>query len=142
MVILRVLNELCHAPILLAGFKSADLKYLNRRRTLLFSEQNLDARTAALLGNLTNRGFALVEQGSYLYCTNSKAIYIGENPAIKRIQHSIYIDATVPAHTEGPVPGQPAPETIDAIRNHILEYRTRNLDKVRSRAGFRSRPLR
>jgi hypothetical protein len=70
MVILRVLNELCHAPILLAGFKRADLKDLNRLRTLLISEQNLDARTAALLGNLTNRGFALVEQGSYLYCTN------------------------------------------------------------------------
>jgi hypothetical protein len=131
-VILRVLHELCCAPILLAGFKRADLKELKRYRTLLISEQNLDARTAALFGNLTNRDFALVEQGSFLYCANSKAVYIGEDPAIKRIQHSIYIDATVPARTDGPVPGQPAPETIDAIWNHILEYRTRNLDKVRS----------
>ena len=64
MVILRVLHELCCAPILLAGFKRADLKDLGRYRTLLISEQNLDARTAALLGNLTNRDFALVEQGS------------------------------------------------------------------------------
>jgi hypothetical protein len=132
MVILRVLDELCHAPILLAGFKRADLKDLNRRRTLLISEQNLDPRTAALLGNLTNRGFALVEQGSYLYGTNSKAVYIGEDPAIKKIQHSIYIDATVPECTDGPVPGQSAPETMDTIRDHLLEYRTRNLEKVRA----------
>jgi hypothetical protein len=131
MVILRVLHELCCAPILLAGFKRADLKDLGRYRTLLISEQNLDARTAAVLGNLTNRGFAVVEQGSYLYCANSKAVYIGEDPAVKRIQHSIYIDATVPALADSPVPGQPPPETIDAIRNRILEYRTRNLDKVR-----------
>jgi hypothetical protein len=72
-----------------------------------------------------------VDQGYYLYCANSKAVYIGDDPAIKRIQHSIYIDATVPARTDGPVSGQPAPEIIDAIRNRILEYRTRNLEKVR-----------
>jgi hypothetical protein len=131
MVVLRVLNEVCYAPILLAGLKRADLKDINRYRTLLISEQNLDARTAALVGNLTNRGFALVDQGYYLYCANSKAVYIGDDPAIKRIQHSIYIDATVPARTDGPVSGQPAPEIIDAIRNRILEYRTRNLEKVR-----------
>jgi hypothetical protein len=131
MVVLRVLNELCYAPILLAGFKRSDLKDINRYRTLLISEQNLDARTAALLGNLTNRGFALVDQGYYLYCANSKAVYIGDDPAIKPVQHSIYIDATVPARTDGRVPGQPTPETIDAIRNRILEYRSRNLEKVR-----------
>jgi hypothetical protein len=131
MVILRVLHELCCAPILLAGFKRGNLKDLSRYRTLLISEQNLDARTAALLGNLTNRGFALIEQGSYLYCATSKAVYIGEDPATKRIQHFISIDATVPARAADPVPGQPALETIDAVRNRILEYRTRNLDKVR-----------
>jgi hypothetical protein len=54
MVVLRVLNEVCYAPILLAGLKRADLKDINRYRTLLISEQNLDARTAALVGNLTN----------------------------------------------------------------------------------------
>jgi hypothetical protein len=130
-VVLRVLHDLCCAPILLAGFKRADLKDLNRYHTLLVSEQNLDARTAALFGNLTNRGFALVEQGSYLYCAGSKAVYIGDDPAIKRIQHSVYIDATVPAPTNGRVPVQPAPETIDAIREDMLDYRTRNLEKVR-----------
>jgi hypothetical protein len=38
----------------LGGLKRADLKDINRYRTLLISEQNLDARTAALVGNLTN----------------------------------------------------------------------------------------
>ena len=129
-VVLRVLHDLCCAPILLAGFKRADLKDLNRHRTLLVSEQNLDARTAALFGNLTNRGFALVEQGSYLYCASSKAVYIGENRALQRIQHSIYIDATVPARHDGPLPVRPAPEAIDDLRDLIREYRVRNLDQV------------
>ena len=34
----------------------------------------------------------IVEQRSYLQCHSSNAIYIGENPTIKSIQHAIYID--------------------------------------------------
>jgi hypothetical protein len=83
------------------------------------------------LPTASNRDFALVEQGSYLHGANSKAVYICDDQAIKRIQHSIYMNATVSARTDGPVPGQPARETMDAIRNHILDYRTTNLDKVR-----------
>jgi hypothetical protein len=132
MVILGVLHDLCRTPTLLAGFKRADLKDLNGYRTLLISEPNLDNRTAALLGNLTNRHFMLVEQGSYLYCTGSRAIYIGEDPAIKKIQHALYIDVTTPHHADPPVPGQSLPEMIEPLRNRLLEYRNRNLGKVRS----------
>jgi len=130
-VLLRVLHDLCRAPALLVGFKKADLKDLSGYRTLLISEPNLDNRTAALLGNLTNRGFILLEQGSYLSCTGSRAIYIGEDPEIKRIQHSIYIDVTTPPpHADPPAPGQSLPGTIASLRKRLLEYRDRNLDKV------------
>jgi hypothetical protein len=140
MVLLGALRDLCRTPTLLAGFKRADLKDLNGYRTLLISEPNLDNRTAALLGNLTNRDFLVVEQGSYLYCAGSRAVYIGEDPAIKTIQHSLYINATTPPHVDPPVPGQSLPGTIDSLRNRLLEYRNRNLGKVRS-LGFHPRGL-
>ena len=130
MVVLRVLHDLCRAPTLLAGFRRADLKDLNGYRTLLISEPNLDNRTAALLGNLTNRGFILVEQGSYLYCAGSRAVYIGEDPAIKRIQHSLCIDAGARPHAKPPDAGLSLPGTIKSLRDRIHEYRDRNLEKV------------
>jgi hypothetical protein len=130
--ILRVLNELCYSPILLAGFKRGNLRDLNRCGTLLISEQNLDARSAALLGNLMNRDFVVVEQGSYLYCASSAAVYIGEDSAIQKIQNSIFIDATVPALAREAVADRSAPAEIDAVRKRIIAYRTKNLDKVRS----------
>jgi hypothetical protein len=80
--------KLCYAPILLAQFKLGDLKDLSGLGTLLISEESLAARTAALLGNLTNRDFAVVEQRFYL-CANSVAVYIGEHSAIKRIQPAV-----------------------------------------------------
>jgi hypothetical protein len=131
-VLLRALHDLCRTPALLAGFKRADLKDLSGYRTLLISEPNLDNRTATLLGNLTNRGFILVEQGSYLYDTCSRAIYIGEHPAIKRIQHSLYIDVTTPPRPDPPAPDQSLPGTIASLRNRLLEYRDKNLAEVRS----------
>jgi hypothetical protein len=131
-VLLRVLHDLCRNPALLAGFKRADLKDINGYRTLLISEPNLDNRTAALLGNLTNRGFILLEQGSYLYCSGSRAIYIGEDPAVKRIQHSLCVDVTAHPHAGRPASGQWLPGKIDSLRNRILGYRDRNLAKVRS----------
>jgi hypothetical protein len=140
MAILRVLYELCCMPALLAGFRRSDLKGLDRCGTLLIAEQNLDARTATLLGNLTNRDFAVVEQGSRLDCVYAIAAYIGEDPAIKRIQHSLCIDATVPALADRPVSGQVVPVTINAVRDLLLRYRTENLDRVRS-LEFNSRGL-
>jgi hypothetical protein len=131
MVVLRVLRDLCRTPTLLAGFRRADLKDLNGHRTLLISEPNLDNRTAALLGNLTNRDFILLEQGSYLYCAGSRAVYIGEDPAINRIQHSLYIDAVARPLAKLPDPGWPLPGTIETLRQRILEYRDRNMEEVR-----------
>jgi hypothetical protein len=131
MVVLRVLRDLCRTPTLLAGLRRADLQDLNGHRTLLISEPNLDNRTAALLGNLTNRDFILLEQGSCVFCAGSRAVYIGEDPSIKRIQHSLYIDATTAPHVDPPVPGPAMSATIDSLRNRILLYRNRNLSKVR-----------
>jgi hypothetical protein len=131
-VLLRVLRDLCHTPTLLAGFKRGDLRDLTGHRTLLISEPNLDNRTAALLGNLTNRDFMLVEQGSYFRCAGARAIYIGEDLAIKRILHSLYIDATTPPHVDRPIASQALSGTIDSLRNRILEYRNKNLSKVSS----------
>jgi len=131
MAILRVLSSLCYDPLLVAGIKRADLNHLRGYRTLLIAAPHLDNRTAALLGNFTNKYFMFVEQGSHRYCANSKAVYIGEDPAIKRIQHSIYIDATIPARADGPVLRQLTWGEVYVVRNRMLEYRTRNLDKVR-----------
>lgn len=132
MVVLDVLNDICWAPTRLAGFRRADLKELWGYQTLLISEPNLDNRTAALLGNLTNRHFILIEDRSYLHGAGSRAVYIGEDPAIKRIQHSLYIDVTTPAHVDPPIPSQSRQETIDSLRDHLSNYRDRNLGKVRS----------
>jgi hypothetical protein len=131
MVLLRVLRDLCSTPTLLAGFKRGDLKDLNRHRTLLISEPHLDNRTAALLGTLTNRDFMLLDQGYYLYCVNSKAVYIGEDPAINRIQHSLYIDTAARPLAKPPDPGWSLPATIDSLRQRILEYRDRYMKEVR-----------
>jgi hypothetical protein len=57
------------------------------------------------------------------------AIYIGEDPAIKTIPCSIYLDATV---ADRPVSGQLVPVTINTVRNHLHAYRTKNLDRVRT----------
>ena len=140
MVVLGVLNDLCSAPTLLAGFRRADLKELGGYRILLISEPNLDNRTAALLGNLTNRYFTLMEDGYPLYCAGSRAVYVGEDPAIKRIQHSICVTVTTPPHVDPPIPDQSRRETIDSLRNRLLKYRDRNLGKVRS-LGFHPRGL-
>jgi hypothetical protein len=140
MVVLIVLRDLCWIPALLAGFKRADLRELWGYRTLLIAEPYLDNRTAALLGNLTNRDFILVDQGNYLHGAGSRAIYIGEEIKIKRIQHSVYIDVTTPPHVDPPIPSQSRPETIDSLRNRLLKYRNRNLGKVRS-LGFDPRVL-
>jgi hypothetical protein len=139
-VVLEVLNDLCLAPTLLAGFRRADLKELRGYRTLLISEPNLDNRTAALLGNLTNRRFILIGQAYDLHCAGSRAVYIGEDPVIKRIQHSLYIDVTTPPNVDPPIPSQSRPETIDFLRSRLLKYRERNLGKVRS-LGYHPRGL-
>jgi hypothetical protein len=130
--VLNVLNELCYAPVLLASFKRGDLKHL-RFCTLLIADPNLDNRTAALLGNLSHRNFLIVEERSLIGCAGSKAVYIGEDSAIRRIQNSlhIHVHATIALDYDA-VADRSSPEEIDGVRKRILAYRTKNLGKVRS----------
>ncbi|RZU40818.1 hypothetical protein [Edaphobacter modestus] len=128
--LLRVLHDLCRGSLLLAGFRRGDLKDVCCR-TLLISEPNLNNQTAALLGNLTNRGFMIVEQRSYLYCHSSNAIYIGDDPTIKRIQHAIYIDVTSPLDAEKTTPPEWVHRNIEYLPGDLTKYRKNNLDQVR-----------
>ena len=98
-------------------------------RTLLISEPQPNNQNAALLGNLTNRGFMIVEQRYYLLCHSSKAIYIGDNPTINRIQHAIYIDVTPALYGERGVP----PNGLHCLSRtsvHLAKYRESNLAQV------------
>jgi hypothetical protein len=128
--LLRVLHDLCSGSLLLAGFRRGDLKDVSRR-TLLISEPNLNNQTSALLGNLTNRGFMIVEQRSYLYCHSSNAIYIGDDPKIKRIQHAIYIDVTPALDAEKGIPPEWVPRNNEYLLGHLAKYRENNLAQVR-----------
>jgi hypothetical protein len=129
--LLNVLHGLCDAPVLLASFKKGDLKDLHGY-TLLISEPHLDNRTAALLGNLTHRNFLLVEERSFLPSAGSKAVYLGEDSTIKKIQNwiPIHVHATVAIDYDAVV-DQSWREGIDRVRNRILAYRTKSLSKVR-----------
>jgi hypothetical protein len=128
--LLRVLHDLCCAPVLLAGFRRGDLKDVSCR-TLLIAETNMTSRTAALLGSLTNRGFIIVEQGSYLHCHSSKAIYIGDDPPIKRIQNAIYIDVTPALYAAKGIPQECVYGNIEYLRGNLAKYRENNLAQVR-----------
>jgi hypothetical protein len=85
------------------------------------------------LGNLTNRGFIIVEQGSYLQCHSSKAVYIGEDPTIRRIQHAIYIDIDVtPAlNSAKGIPPEWVYRNSEHLPGHLAKYRESNLAQVR-----------
>jgi hypothetical protein len=100
----------------------------------------LNNRTAALLGNLTNRGFILVEQGSLVQRVSPKAVYIGEDPTINRIQHSIYINVAAPPNALPLIRPQGLQPTTDNLRSHLIQYRERNLEQVR-RLEFNPRGL-
>jgi hypothetical protein len=128
--LLRVLHDLCRESLLLAGFRRGDLKDVPRR-TLLISEPNLNNQTAALLGNLTNRGFAIVEQRSYLYCHSSKAVYIGDDPTIRRIQHAVYADVTPALNAAKGIPSEHLDRHAENLRDHLANYRESNLAQVR-----------
>ena len=128
--LLRVLHNLCLGSRLLAGFRRGDLKDVSRN-TLLISEPNLNNQNAALLGNLTNRGFMIVEQGYCLQCHSSKAVYIGDDPTIKRIQHAIYIDVTPPLNAERGIPPKWVQRNIECLPGHLAKYRESNLAQVR-----------
>jgi len=132
--LLRVLDDLCPRSLLLPGFRRGDLKDV-ARHTLLISESNLKNQDAALLGNLTNRGFMMVEQGHLLNCHTSKAIYIGEDPKLKRIQHAIYIDVTPTLNAEKRIPPEWVHQNIKHLFGHLDKYHKSNLAQV-SRLEF------
>jgi hypothetical protein len=130
-LVLQILNDFCLVPVLLTGFQRSDLIALSRKiNTLLISEPNLDKRTAALLGDLTNRGFAIVDEGFLVGCVGSRAINIGEDPAIRRIQHAIYVNIT-PTDAEPLSPPQWLQQNIKNLPRHLKQYREKNLDHVR-----------
>jgi hypothetical protein len=140
MLLLRVLNDFSCNPVLLPRFSEADLKAISGYRTLLISEPHLNNRTADLLGNLTNRGFLLVEQGYLVHRASPKAVYIGEDPTINRIQHSIYINVAAPPNAAPLIRHQGMRQTIDNLRSHLRQYREHNLEQVR-RLEFNPRGL-
>jgi hypothetical protein len=128
--LLRVLHDLCPGSLLLAGFRRGDLKDVSGR-TLLISEPHLSKQTAALLGNITNRGFMIVEQRSYLYCHSSNAIYVGDDPPIKRIQNAIYIDVTPALYPAKGIPQECAYRNIESLLGRLAKYRETNMAQVR-----------
>jgi len=117
-----------------AEFRRADLKDLNFNfHTVLISAPNLDNRAAALLGNMTNPEFIIVDQRSYLRCASSRAIYIGEDSLIKKIQHSIHINVTRTA-AQPPTSAEWLQSSLSAIPEHLEHYRKKNVEQVRRSA--------
>jgi hypothetical protein len=131
MVLLRILKNLCRGAGLVAEFRRTDLKDLNFNfHTVLISAPNLNNQAAALLGNMTNREFIIVDQRSYSYYASSRAIYIGEDSSIKKIQHSIQINITRTA-AEPPTPAEWLQSYISALPKHLEHYREKNVEQVR-----------
>ena len=127
--LLHVLSDFCREAKLLAGFGRSHLDALRCCRTNLISEPNLDRRTADLLGNLTDRGF-LVVQGSYMACySKSTAIYAGENPETHRILNSIHIHM-VPTHAVPAVTPPWLQKLMQRVPVHLGQYRNQNLGNV------------
>ena len=130
--VLHVLRHFCRMPLpLLAGFRRSDLKALPAgRHTVLVSEPNLDKRTAALLGDLTDSEFLVIEGGSLTHRCNSMAVYAGEDPVTHKMRNSIHIHLT-PKHAEPPCDPEWLQEHIKYVPGHLDQYRDTNLDHVR-----------
>jgi hypothetical protein len=73
----------------------------------------------------------IVEQRYYIHCHSSKAIYIGDDPTIRRIQHAIYIDVTPPLNAERGIPPEWVHRNIEYLPGHLAKYRESNLAQVR-----------
>jgi hypothetical protein len=130
-VVLRVLRDFCRQAALLAGFGRSHLSVLQWGcKTNLVSEPTLDKRTAALLSNLTNRNFMVVERGSLVSCAKSTAIYVGENPETHKIQNSINIHIA-PTNAAPPAPPQWLQKMIERVPVHLDQYRNKNFSYVR-----------
>ncbi len=129
-VVLRVLRDFCRQAALLAGFGRSHLSVLQWGcKTNLVSEPTLDKRTAALVSNLTNRNFMVVERGSLVSCAKSTAIYVGENPETHKIQNSINIHIA-PTNAAPPAAPQWLQKMIERVPVHLDQYRNKNLSYV------------
>lgn len=130
MVVLRVLSTFCRKAKLLSGFRRSHLGVLRWGcMTNLVWEPNLDKRMAALLSNLTDRNFVVVERRSLISCAKSTAIYAGENPETHKIQNSIRIHIA-PTNAGPPARPQWPQKTIERVTVHLDQYRDRNLNCV------------
>lgn len=131
MVVLHVLSEFCREAKLLSGFRRADLSALQCVcKTNLVSEPNLDKRTAALLGDLTDRNFMVVDRGWLTCYSKSTAIYAGENPETPRIENSIHVHITQ-TNSAPPAPPQWLEKMMAGLPSHLDQYRGKNLNEVR-----------
>jgi hypothetical protein len=132
MLVLNVLRDLCRRSVPLAEFKRSDLRDFSTNCTMLSSEPFLNNKMAALLGNCTNQGFTVVEQGRLVNVAGSKAVYIGEDPAINKIQHSLYVDVATPPFVNAPLHGRSTKETLDLLQARMVIYRNSNLSRVKA----------
>jgi hypothetical protein len=138
MVVLRVLSIFCRKAKLLSGFRRSHLGVLRGGcMTNLVSEPNLDKRTAALLSNLTDRNFMVVERGSLISCVKSTAIYAGENPETHKIQNAIRIHLA-PTNAGPPARPQWLQKMIKRVPVHLDQYCDRNLNCVCQSTWFPS----
>jgi hypothetical protein len=129
--VLRVLGNLCCEARLLSGFRRSHLGVLQRvSKTNLVSEPNLDKRTAALLSNLTDRNFMVVERGSLISCAKSTAIFAGEDPETYKIENSIDIHLPLTSAEPTAAPRRLG-EMMKHLPVHLSQYRDKNLHHVR-----------
>jgi len=136
MVVLSVLEGFCRAPLRVADFLKGDLSILRQScRTVLISEPNLNRRSAAMLGNLTNRGFRVVAHGCATDFSMSRAIYLGENPATHKILNSIHITIS-PTCAAPPARPEWLHQMIKRIPVHLQQYREKNFSHVRKWSWF------
>jgi hypothetical protein len=131
--VLRILQGFCWRPLLVSDFRKGDLVTLRQScRTVLISEPNLNTRSAALLGNLTSRGFRVVADGCATDFSMSRAIYLGEHPATQNILNSIHIHIS-PTNAAPTAPPQWLRKMIERIPVHLDQYRNKNLSHVHHR---------
>jgi hypothetical protein len=129
-VVLHVLYALCWMGVLVPGFRRSDLRRLcGGFRTILFSEPNLDKRSAAFLSSQTDMKFSFVDRGSLNQFSRSTAIYAGENPGTHTIQNSIHIHIG-PNH-RAPLAAPPwLKKMMGRIPVHLDQYRQRYYDHM------------
>ena len=130
-VVLHLLRAFCRRAVLVNGFRRKDLGVLRESsRTILISEPNLDRRTAALLSNLTDPKFSVVDRSWIQRYSMSMAIYAGESPRAHAIQNSIQIHIS-PTNLAPLAPPPWLGKMMNRIPVHLDQYRERNLDYLR-----------